>query len=393
MATLMATLMAACLVNLATPAAGQILIDDHFDNEQIASGGINGGFVLVGNAQDTDVYLTEESSIATIEMVPIASWGNHGMASISSFDASSLPEFTATFVVTEVTEDPAANGHFLGITDDNVTFYRADGAKNFGLVFFGQEARTASELGFGLVVNDIGDPGADAILSSNLVDLESYLDGFTASFTAGQDGWSYEITGLEDLGTPMTYAESGSWADAGLSNSFYGEFFDDAEYVTVSAQIENFELIHSYDRITVQSGDANAAPRLQPGDADQDLDFDQLDLVRVQIAAKYLTGQLATWGEGDWDGAPGGAQGSPPAGDGQFNQLDIIAALGAGTYLAGPYAADLAAGDVHSASSVVGSMQPVHVPEPSSVAYLVLGILAGGCLRVRHAACATRTPS
>ena len=78
---------------------------------------------------------------------------------------------------------------------------------------------------------------------------------------------------------------------------------------------------------------------LAPGDADQDLDFDQLDLVQVQVAAKYLTGQPATWGEGDWDGAPGGEPGNPPAGDGVFNQLDIVAALGAAQYLAGPYAA------------------------------------------------------
>ena len=35
--------------------------------------------------------------------------------------------------------------------------------------------------------------------------------------------------------------------------------------------------------------------QLQPGDADMDLDFDQLDLVQVQIAAKYLSGQAATW--------------------------------------------------------------------------------------------------
>ena len=78
---------------------------------------------------------------------------------------------------------------------------------------------------------------------------------------------------------------------------------------------------------------------LQAGDADQDLDFDQLDLVKVQIAAKYLTGQAATWGEGDWNGAPGGEPGSPPAGNGFFDQLDIIAALGPGHYLTGPYGA------------------------------------------------------
>ena len=88
------------------------------------------------------------------------------------------------------------------------------------------------------------------------------------------------------------------------------------------------------------------APRLQAGDADQDLDFDQLDLVQVQIAAKYLNGQPATWGEGDWDGAPGGEQGNPPAGNGFFDQLDIISALAVGTYLTGPYAAVTAGGSV-----------------------------------------------
>ena len=50
---------------------------------------------------------------------------------------------------------------------------------------------------------------------------------------------------------------------------------------------------------------------LQAGDADQDLDFDQLDLVKVQIAGKYLTGQAATWGDGDWNGAPGGRSAVP----------------------------------------------------------------------------------
>jgi hypothetical protein len=78
---------------------------------------------------------------------------------------------------------------------------------------------------------------------------------------------------------------------------------------------------------------------LYPGDADQDLDFDQFDLIQVQVAGKYRTGEPATWGEGDWNGAPGGFAGSPPEGDGQFNQIDIIAALNAGKYLLGKYVA------------------------------------------------------
>ncbi len=89
----------------------------------------------------------------------------------------------------------------------------------------------------------------------------------------------------------------------------------------------------------VSSFDGVLAGVLQAGDADQDFDFDQLDLVQVQIAAKYLSGNAATWGEGDWNGAPGGTQGSPPAGNGFFDQLDIIAALNANVYLTGPYGA------------------------------------------------------
>jgi hypothetical protein len=83
-------------------------------------------------------------------------------------------------------------------------------------------------------------------------------------------------------------------------------------------------------------GQAPAAP-LQAGDADQDLDFDQFDLVQVLVAGKYLAGQPATWAEGDWSGAPGGEPGDPPPGDGLFNELDIIAALHTGLYLTGPY--------------------------------------------------------
>jgi hypothetical protein len=108
--------------------------------------------------------------------------------------------------------------------------------------------------------------------------------------------------------------------------------------------------------------------RLEAGDADQDLDFDQLDLVRVQIAAKYLTGLMATWGEGDWNGAPGGQPGSPPSGDGQFNQLDIISALSAGKYLTGPY------GPIPARSQV--GTQPAVVPEPSAALLVALGFLS-----------------
>ena len=90
----------------------------------------------------------------------------------------------------------------------------------------------------------------------------------------------------------------------------------------------------NFDQVQLMAVPAN---QLQPGDANQDLSFDHLDIVQVLQAAKYLTGEPATWGEGDWDGAPGGEPGNPPPGNGQFDQLDIIAALSGGWYLTGPY--------------------------------------------------------
>jgi hypothetical protein len=105
--------------------------------------------------------------------------------------------------------------------------------------------------------------------------------------------------------------------------------------LSVSGSITGGGLLESVDLIILGA----PLPALMPGDADQDLKFDQLDIVKVLVAAKYLTGEPATWGEGDWNAAPGGRQGQPPRGDGLFNQSDIVAALAGDTFLAGPYAA------------------------------------------------------
>ena len=59
------------------------------------------------------------------------------------------------------------------------------------------------------------------------------------------------------------------------------------------------------------------------GDANRDLQFNQLDLIQVLRAARYLTGEPATWEAGDWNA------------DGLFDQEDIVAALQTGNYLFG----------------------------------------------------------
>jgi hypothetical protein len=68
----------------------------------------------------------------------------------------------------------------------------------------------------------------------------------------------------------------------------------------------------------------NPKPRVRrAGDGNGDGQFNQLDIVWVLQAGKYLTSQPATFAQGDWNG------------DGVFDRLDIVAALQTGDYLRG----------------------------------------------------------
>jgi hypothetical protein len=161
----------------------------------------------------------------------------------------------------------------------------------------------------------------------------------------------------------------------GINNGLQGVFFTDQ--VSAADGVLNIELGGENSRAPDNNPILNALTLkvseglLQPGDADQNGQFDQLDLVKVQIAAKYLTGQAATWGEGDWDGAPasGGVPGNPPPGDNRFDQIDIIAALNAGLYLTGPYLAVGPAGQIGDRGSPVhdASAELTYVPEPTTL--------------------------
>ena len=212
---------------------------------------------------------------------------------------------------------------------------------------------------------------ADALFQSDDRDVVSLVTQFNRD-----DEWATEFesqAALGDSGGPVFYKTDQDWELVGvmfLVVQADGQPLDTAVLAnkTVSADLSIY-------RGQIEEIIARV---LQAGDANQDFSFDQRDIVQVLQAGKYLTGELATWGEGDWDGAPSGTFGSPPAGNGLFDQRDIVAALQSNTYLSGPHAAvnDHAASGVRDGFSALDGHPRFYVPipEPPSVALAWLAI-------------------
>jgi hypothetical protein len=104
---------------------------------------------------------------------------------------------------------------------------------------------------------------------------------------------------------------------------------------------------------------AEVATQPLAGDSNDDGVFDQLDIVRVFQAAKYLTHEPATWEEGDWNT------------DGVFDQLDVVAVLQTGNYLVAPHRAlatrdSLILAGRKSSSDSIAETEPVLGTEKST---------------------------
>lgn len=185
-------------------------------------------------------------------------------------------------------------------------------------------------------------------------DVEIYVNGGELYVEGGAD--------LPNIPAATTFVLGHRETDQGVPGEHYGGLLDDIQLY--DEVLDADQILSLYEQPGSVIGGI-VGEQLQAGDADMDCDFDQIDLVKVQVAAKYLTGEAATWGEGDWDGAPGGsvADKMPPLGNGQFDQLDIIAALGAGQYLQGTYCTE-------------AGMAARAIPEPSAWFLLACGIVS-----------------
>ena len=240
---------ASCL----TAGATTTVIDDDFDDGTVT------GWTGAGNTRTFSAQnITEAGTVISSETVATQSNTHRGIISTDSFNPDAESDgFTMRFNVSSIAGTPGANGYFIGAVNDNAGFFRDAGLSNFGLTFFGQDARTGSLGGFGLAYGDNNGPGAaDALLGNSDaqgdVQLASFQDGFDALVTATPTGWSYSIDGLNtSAGDAATFADSGTWAAAG---SDYATLFgaDDSWFAIGSLQqVAASAYTIGFDRITV----------------------------------------------------------------------------------------------------------------------------------------------
>ncbi|MBT5928545.1 MAG: hypothetical protein HOH33_18235 [Verrucomicrobia bacterium] len=253
------------LMTFTTSMFAQLVIDDSFDD-----GDWESTWIVQHNAVGST---TVEESGGDLVMLNQGTNQNGGVASIESF-APTEQGVQATFVLKGVfspdTGDlarPTANGLFMGVVANNGAFYRA--SNNFGLAFFGNENRTASAAGYGLIAGDRnGGTPSDHFFDDEDIDLESFADGCTVNITADVEGWSYKISDVLDLDlNDVTFENSGKWADTGTS--FEAVFGDDPEWhIFVSCQ-SGPSTEHVYESISLSPKEAE----LSDSDGDGMPDF------------------------------------------------------------------------------------------------------------------------
>lgn len=238
------------LVSGAAPA--QTIIDDHFD------GGVVSGWVSQGNTRSFSAHhLTQAGSVLTSEVVATQTNTNRGFVSESAFEPATTRGFRMTFVVDSISTQPGANGFFIGLVRGKDLFHRDGSTRNFGLAFFGQESRTGSAGGFGIVFGDNNGSGpADFLLGNSAaqgdVNLASFLDGFTATVTADPNGWSYQLTGLQNgAGVATTFTDTGTWPEVGTA--FDSLWPAGQPWFVMSANQITAQATHriAFDRITI----------------------------------------------------------------------------------------------------------------------------------------------
>jgi hypothetical protein len=213
-----------------------ILIDDHFDNSDLATGGanaVNGGFKLVDNGVTPVGSASESGTLATITTGTGVN-NTTGIESLNTFDATALSEFTVTWVV-DSASTPEGNG-LLFFADSDTGLWGKYSVLNF------------NSAGQALFFSDDGN-GQQQHMVDAAVTLSDLTGGFTLSLTYNTNGVSWSQTGIASFHA----TGSRTWDDLNGNQTFgYSDVFDSTVHASAWLQQTQFEAnTMSIDRVTV----------------------------------------------------------------------------------------------------------------------------------------------
>jgi hypothetical protein len=186
-----------------------VLIDDPFNNNDLATftTGVNGGFQMVTNGANGTGTASESGTLAT---ATTAAGVNNatGIESLGTFDATSITEFTITWVVDSATT-PEGNG-LLFFADSDTGLWGKYSALQF------------NSAGQALFLSDAGN-GQQPHMVDAAVTLSDLTGGFTLSLTYNTTGVSWTQSGI------ASFFPTGSrtWDDLSGTQTFgYSDVFD-----------------------------------------------------------------------------------------------------------------------------------------------------------------------
>ena len=195
--------------------------------------------------------------------------------------------------------------------------------------------------------------------------IGTWVDPGETLFIGGGDGTNHFANGVfDDFKLYDTALSAGEvlylFSGAGLEGDFDGNGMLDATDLDELAKAmgtadPKFDLDGDGDvDFDDRSTWVNTIKRTWYGDANLDGEFNSSDFVAAFVASKYETGENASWSEGDWNG------------DQVFDTSDFVTAFQAKGYENGPRTPAVNA-----------------VPEPSSIAMLLIGMMAVAGIRKR----------
>ncbi|MFC1758120.1 LamG-like jellyroll fold domain-containing protein [Planctomycetota bacterium] len=270
----------------------------------------------------------------------------------------------------------------VNITEDG--FWQFEDLSSVGVLNCGDDdldvpySCEEGELGFPVAFNEWthlgiyrGGNGAEVYLNGELVagninpDPGNFFGGFANQITIGarDDGTNGFIGLIDDFKVQGEVSLGAHDMDFNLVPSVVGDFDGSGERGPEDLDLLAEQMIAGNNDPAFDlndDGKTDIADRNQwleitntyMGDSNFDGEFSSSDFVAVFGAAKYETGEAATWTEGDWNG------------DGIFTSGDFVAAFSGGGYEKGPRE---------------GGLQVV--PEPSCLVLLLVGGFGSLALR------------